>query len=229
MNHRFDATREFEASLDTIGLVANSLMSPEALRPANLSVTNSMCCACVVLLSGYFESYLKSLIKEYIESINSLGLEISNIPFAMQLLHYSGGADALQFVARQDKGLNSTLFSQDLSARLGSLRIPVGYTLAWESFANTKSNPGAKTVSDLLAGIDVKGGWTALNELCKTYGRLDTFLDAFIKVRNICAHTGRHSTPPSGLDLKDYSDRFLAISECMDTLVAIRLDDFGSS
>ncbi len=220
------ATDEFEGSLDIIEQVAHTLSIPAALHPTRLPITNAIGCSTVVLLSGYFESYLKNIIKEHIESLNGLLKPLTSIPLKMQLTHYTGGADALNWASKKDRNLKSTAFSQDLTRRLGSLDRSLGYCLAWESFANTKSNPGVDTVSTLLSGLEVDKPWPSINELVKTHGRLDVFLSSFMEMRNVCAHTGRHHTPPSGYDILDYVDKFRAIATCVDFMIEMRRQDF---
>ncbi|MFM0567050.1 HEPN domain-containing protein [Paraburkholderia caledonica] len=228
MTNIFSATDEFLGSLDVTEKVGYSLSLPDALKPSQLPITNAISCATVVLISGYFENYLKNLVKEYIEAINGLGKPLSSIPFDMQLKHYAGGADALVWASKQDKSLRSTLISQDLSRRLASLSQPNGYILAWEAFANTKSNPGAETVKTILSGLEIEKAWPEINDLQTAHGRFDTFLESFIKMRNVCAHTGRHHTPPSGADVIEYVDKFRGLAACIDLLTGIRLEVFAT-
>lgn len=226
MTNCFVATDEFSSSLDTVETVAQSLSSPAALKPSQLTSTNAVSCSIIVLLSGYFESYLKDIIKEYIESINNLNKPLAAIPLSMQLKHYSGGAEALIWASKTDKKLKSTSISQDLTRRLGSLD-KSRYYLAWESFANTKSNPGTDTISTLLSGLEIDKGWGLINDLNKSHGRLDMFLTSFMEMRNVCAHTGRHQTPPSGADLINYIEKFRALGECIDMTMGVRLAYFS--
>ncbi|MBI6571446.1 hypothetical protein EIG75_22765 [Pseudomonas syringae] len=226
MTNCFVATDEFFSSLDTVETVAQSLSSPAALKPSQLTSTNAVSCSIIVLLSGYFESYLKDIIKEYIESINNLNKPLTAIPLSMQLKHYSGGAEALIWASKTDKKLKSTSISQDLTRRLGSLD-KSRYYLAWESFANTKSNPGTDTISTLLSGLEIDKGWGLINDLNKSHGRLDMFLTSFMEMRNVCAHTGRHQTPPSGADLINYIEKFRTLGECIDMTIGVRLAYFS--
>ncbi|MDB5801272.1 MAG: hypothetical protein JWL63_2211 [Rhodocyclales bacterium] len=226
MASSFLSTDEFFGSLETIERVALSLSTPESLKPTQLPVTNSVACACTVLLSGYFENFLKDIVKEYIEELNMVGKPLTAIPFSMRVRHYSGGAEALAWAIKKDKDLATTAISQDLSRRLGSLDKTTGYVLAWEAFANTKSNPGTATVSAILAGLEIQKAWEEIHSLQKSHGRLDTFLGTFIPMRNVCAHTGSHHTPPSGNEIAEYVEKFRAIAECIDLLIAVRLEEF---
>ncbi len=224
MSNNFLATDQFLAKLVVIDKVATTLSLPEALKTDQLPVTNAVSCASVVLLSGYFESYLKGIVEEYIKKVNQLGQPISSIPQNMRHKHYSGGVDALLWATKRDKKLKSTSFSEDLTRRLGSLQNNTGYELAWESFANTKSNPGTETVSDILNGLEVEKTWNEINGLVNQHGRLDTFLSSFIEMRNVCAHTGLHQTPPTAADIFGYVDRFKVVAECIDLLIGIQLE-----
>lgn len=226
MDNNFIATDDFLSSLETIEEVALSLSTPAALKPNQLACTNAISCSAIVLLSGYFESYLKNIVKDYIEVINNLNKPINQIPVTMRLKHYSGGADALVNASKKDKKLKSTNISEDLARRLGSLDQPK-YYLAWESFANTKSNPGTETVTTLLSGLEIEKAWNSIDDLNKSHGRLDLFLTSFIEMRNVCAHTGRHHTPPSGADLIDYVGKFKSLAECIDMVIGLRLANFA--
>lgn len=228
MANNFLATTEFLESLDVTEQVGLSISAPDAIKPSHLPVTNAISCATVVLISGYFENFLKNIVKEYINNLNLLGKPLTAIPINMQLRHFSGGADALNWASKEDKSLGSTLVSQDLSRRLASLSQPTGYILAWEAFANTKSNPGTETVKTILSGLEISQVWYEINSLSSAHGRLDTFLMSFIKMRNICAHTGRHHTPPSGMDIIDYVGKFRGIAESIDMLAAIKLEEFSN-
>lgn len=143
----------------------------------------------------------------------------------MKAKHFSGGAEALEWSAKRDRDLMSLDLSQDLCRRLASLGLPTGYTLAWESFANTQSNPGPDTLKKLLAGLEIKGGWTAIADLSSRHGSLEIFLKSFMKMRNVCAHTGAHTTPPSGSDLLDYVDKFRCLAECIEMMFALRYQE----
>lgn len=226
MENCFLATDEFLVSLEVTDRVALSLSTPEALKPGQLPITNAISCASIVLLSGYFESYLKDTVREYISEINNLGKPIALIPYGMKVKHYAGGAEALLWASKKDKNLKTTSMSLDLTRRLGSLHNDVGYELAWESFANTKSNPGKDTVHAILVGLEVEKAWAEINGLKKQHGRLDTFLESFIQMRNVCAHTGRHHTPPTASDIAGYVECFRALAECIDLLIGIRLEEF---
>ncbi|MDA3835418.1 MAG: HEPN domain-containing protein [Spirochaetales bacterium] len=217
----FQATRDFHDSLDITEKVALTLTLPAALIPAQLEITNATSCATIVLQSGYFESYLKDVIKELIEKINGLRKPILEIPNKVIRQHYSGGVDALSWACKLDKKHGTTSYSKDLSKKLCSLD-QAAYQLAWESFANTKSNPNSLTVSNLLSGVDISSAWDEIHKI-NTSKRLDSFLNSFIEKRNICAHTGKHQSPPTGVELLDYSNDFKSLASCIDSLAYNKL------
>ena len=75
---------------------------------------------------------------------------------------------------------------------------PVNYEFAWESLADTKSNPGPDVVREILSGLHIEKSWCEINLLVTKQGQLQTFPAAFIEMRNVCAYTGRHLSPPTG-------------------------------
>lgn len=226
MANFFAATDNINESLDVVCQVAKTLLQPVALQPSSLPVTNAVSCATVVLLSGYFESFLKDITREFIELINVMNKPISVIPYEMRAKHFLNGGYALIWAAKQDKKAAQTAKSEDLARRLASLNKVNGYELAWESFADTQSNPGPEVVSEILSGLQVAKAWTEINSLVTEHGQLNTFLTSFIAMRNVCAHTGRHSNPPTGQILLDYSGTFRALAECIDFLLWRQLEEF---
>lgn len=226
MSNRFSSTDDFISSLAIVKDVGRSLTEPKALKPSQLPITNAVCCGTVVLISGYFESFLKDLIRQYIEAINALAKPVTDIPLNMHHIHFSGGANALKWISKKDKELKNTTMSQDFSLRLASLSNSSGSILAWESFADTQSNPGADVLAKLMSGMQITDGWKSINDLTQCHGSLDVFLKTFMKIRNICAHTGSHNSPPTGSDILDYAEKFEAIGECLDMVLALRLLQF---
>lgn len=222
----FVATDELGSSLNVVDAVANTLSSPSAILPINLPVTTAISCATVVLISGYFESFLKDIVSEYIAKLNALNKPLASIPYEMRMKNFTGGSEALTLAAKLDKKQKSTSKSDDLVRRLASISNPTSYELVWEAFADTKSNPGPDIVKNILKGVDAEHSWEEINKLVTKHGDLNLFLTAFIEIRNACAHTGRHSNPPTGQMLAEYVEKFKLLSECIDVLLGIRLETF---
>lgn len=226
MANVFYATDELFVSLDVVDQVAASLSTADALVPAKLPMTNAVSCASVVLLSGYFESFLKNIVTEFIQQLNLLKRPLVSLPYEMRLKHFASGSGALMWASKQDKKLEVTVHSENLTRRLASLGDPLNYEFAWESFADTKSNPGPEVVRDILSGLRIEKSWQEINLLVTEHGLLQTFLTAFIEMRNVCAHTGQHLSPPTGPMIVDFTTKFRALAECIDLLMGVKIDEF---
>lgn len=222
MANCFTATDELFTSLDVVDAVAATLLHPSALAPARLPVTNAISCATVVLISGYFESFLKDIANQTISGLNALHKPATSFPAAMKIKHFQSGAKALKWALKEDKKANSTSTSDDLMRRLGSLSNGTNCELAWEAFGDTNSNPGPDVVKDILSGLQVVEAWSEINGLSTAHGQLNTFLETFIRIRNVCAHTGSHSSPPTGQHLLEYTEKFRVIAECIDVLLGVQ-------
>ena len=226
MANVFTATDELFDALDVVDKVAVSLSAVSALTPANLPITNAVSCASVVLLSGYFECFLKNVVAEFFNHLNLLKKPLSALPYEMKLKHFESGARALTWASKQDKKLKDTVHSQNLASRLASMSDPAKYEFVWEAFADTKSNPGPDAVRDILAGLQIQKSWMEINGLVTKHGQLQTFLTSFIEMRNVCAHTGQHTNPPTGANIADFTIKFRALAECIDLLMGVKLDEF---
>ncbi len=218
---------EYLNSVGHIREVCNWLSTPAALTVQALPVNRSMCCGCVLLLSGYFESFLKDSIETFINKLNSLKLPIALIPQSMVYQHFEGGSEHVRSYSKKDR-----LDSPDLTLlrvnefleRLSSVTTGSDeYQLVWEAFANTRSNPNTDVVRDLLSNIGIKKTWPQINDLATNKGQLDVFLKSFIEIRNICAHTGSHNTPPSSSEILEFCDNFSEIATCLVLLLSSRI------
>lgn len=228
MANVFNATDDLFVSLNVVDQVAASLSTVDALVPAKLPMTNAIGCASVVLLSGYFESFLKNIVAEFIQQLNLLNRPLVSLPYEMRIRHFASGSDALKWASKLDKKLVGTVHSENLARRLASLGDPMNYEFAWESFADTKSNPGPDVVREILSGLQIEKSWHEINLLVTKHGLLQTFLTAFIEMRNVCAHTGQHLSPPTGAMIMDFTTKFRALSECIDLLIGVKIEEFRS-
>ena len=226
MANVFKATDELFVALDVVGQVATSLTEVNALIPANLPMTNAVSCASVVLLSGYFESFLKDIVAEFVGQLNLLRKPLTSLPYEMRIKHFDSGGRALSWASKQDKKLQGSAHSENLAIRLASLSDPANYEFAWEAFADTRANPGPEVVKDILSGLQIQKSWGEINSLVTKHGQLQTFLTAFIEMRNVCAHTGHHTSPPTGAMIADFTVKFKALAECIDLLMGVKFDEF---
>lgn len=222
-----DCLTDYINSIGHIREVCNWLSTPPALTVQALPVNRSMCCGCVLLLSGYFESFLKDSIETFINKLNSLNIPIESIPREMVFQHFEGGAEHVKAYSKKDRFESvdlSLVHVKDFLDRLSSITTGQDeYQLVWEAFANTKSNPNTDVVKDLLSNIGIKQTWPQINDLATNKGQLDVFLKSFIAVRNICAHTGTHNTPPSPSEIFEFCDNFEEIATCLMVLLSYRI------
>lgn len=105
-----------------------------------------------------------------------------------------------------------------------SVTLGLNYTLVWEAFADTKSNPRPDVIAELLRLFDIGDPWKAID--AKTGGKgeiLRTFLDTFIETRNRCAHTGSNASPPSSQEIREDIDRILLLGNALVEVLEDRL------
>lgn len=223
----FTATSDFVASLDVVDDIANTLTTPAAMASGALQTTNAISCAAVVLISGYFESFLKDIVEQVVTDYNKAGKGWASLPYDVKARHLQSGAVALNALITREKRDNTSARSEDLARRLGSMS-SAKFELVWEAFAQTRSNPGPDTVGSILGGLQIEKGWEQINKLVTMHGNLNTFLDTFIQIRNVCAHTGSHSSPPTGTEILEYTEKFRVIAECIDFLLQLQLESVYS-
>jgi hypothetical protein len=228
------ALREFTAATDRITAIADWLDTQTQIILATaglLPAINAMQCSCVVLLSGYFESFLRDVMQAAVQDINRLNKPFLSLPERMRHLHFHSGAQALKNLAgrerRETPGV--TVGSQDMAIRLASVAGAVPYAIVWEAFADTQANPGPDTVRDLLKGLEIENPWQKMDAHCGQLGAeyLRTWLGTFILQRNQCAHTGNVANPPGNQDLRDYARNMLAISSAIVALLEARVVEFS--
>src|SRR5271165_66150 len=70
--------------------------TPQALKdPALLQRHNTIQCACPVVLSGYFETFLKDLAEAFIAGLHARGTPFLNLPNKIQMHHFEKGASLI--------------------------------------------------------------------------------------------------------------------------------------
>jgi hypothetical protein len=210
------ALTNFVDSVDRIRDVAAQIDIEVAHTSINSSVRRrheTLSWGSVVILSGFFEVFLREVVKAFVRDVCSLSRPFASLPPDLQKTHFTQGAQVLLNVARGRQRWFGTT-TQQLALRLSSVLQQVPYDLVWEAFADTKSNPTAETVEGILKGCAVARPWQAVATHAPR-GRsapvLKLELDSFIAVRNECAHTGRPSLTPSTSDLRGYADTVVDI------------------
>ena len=194
--------------------VTHWLDTPEALKLRQ--ATDAIRSGCVVLLCSYFESFIKDVVKAFIRDVNGLGRKFDDLPVKMRYAHFERGGQHLKRASQDDRRNGNTALCDDLSRRIYSVTQGANYTLVWEAFADTKSNPRPEAISEILGLFEIKHPWKAIGG--KTGGKdeiLKTFLSTFIEMRNVCAHTGSNAQPPSSQEIREDIDNILLIGQAI--------------
>jgi len=223
------ALTSFQQEIARIDKVADWLTSPAALTPDMVQATWAMRCGAVVLFSGYLESFIKGCMCAFIMKVNALGHPLTKLPADMKHTHFRLGAKALEWQYKMDKRNGDTTKCENLAARLASVSAATGYTLAWEAFANTQSNPSPFVVGALLSGVGVKKPWPKLKAATPPgLVDLNTFLTSFIIMRNECAHSGNTTSPPGAADLLQYGQNLSGLGTAMVVVLTHRLTEIAT-
>lgn len=219
---------DFKKSVDIIESVANSLSSAIDIRSEELKKSDTISCGCVLLLTGNFESFLKGIVKAFINELNGFGIPVEQLPKDFLHAHFQkGGATLGRYVKEAKKGNKDMADVHDLSDRIASVNGSTSsYKLAWEAFTDTQANPGPDVVKTLLADVGVKDVWRCINSLISR-GRMEMFLTSFVAIRNVCAHTGSHPNPPTGAELQAACDKFQDLSVAIFLLLEDKLDELN--
>jgi|SRR5579884_680521 len=219
------ALNDFKISLQAVTALATHILSETGAALADPNVLQRheiQQCACPVLLTGYFESFLKDVVKAFVSALSNRGLPFASLPDRIKQVHFEGGGRVLLSLAKTLKrsASGSTLFPhttpEDVVFRLDSARANPsgGYDILWEAFANTSANPGPDVVAGLLRDLNVQAPWpTIAAAAAENESTLTSRLGDLIVVRNACAHTGKMSPVPSPSKIIDYSDTLSKIAE----------------
>jgi hypothetical protein len=204
---------EFRRDLQLVRDSANAVV-PLGYSPATVSTTGVLSSALIVLLSGRFESFLKAVMRSFIEEVNSSYVPFDRLPLNLQLTHFRQGARVLQEAVAQARKSGDFTVLLDLSKRLASVASNP-FEASWEAFTNTSANPGPDTVKELANNLGLLDVWSVLSGRPRVAGRgdLKLFLSNFIEIRNECAHTGASTAPLSPSDILAYADSLEIIAE----------------
>jgi hypothetical protein len=205
----------------TIDIDANA---SAALRDATiLARHNTTQCSVTVILTGFFESFLKNAAAALATDICALGRPFVNLPSAIKDAHFREGGNVLM-----NKTMNKGKFRwvtasrEDLARRLQSVNSATPYELVWEAFADTKANPGTEVVTGFLKHFGVLGGWSKVETKSgKSVQTMQTQLESLLLVRNECAHTGTAVAVPSPSEIRDYCE----LIELLGTAIVEVLED----
>jgi RiboL-PSP-HEPN len=204
------ALRDFQVALVRVRGITCDIDANLSAALADRSVRDRheiMQCACVAILSGFFETFLKDAAESFIGSVSALRIPFTSLPEAIQRTHYANGGTILS-AKQNNKGKFAwvTASPDDIARRLASVSA-VPYDLLWEAFADTQANPGPRVVRDLLASVGLAKAWARLSVKTKiSQQRMEAQLESFLAVRNECAHTGRATAIPTPSDIRGHAN-----------------------
>jgi hypothetical protein len=205
-----------DASLDgvrevLVELAAESLRVP--VHPKFFARRAVILASLIVTLSGYFESFLREFAQEFASELSAKNVPFGNLHVKIQEAHFLHAGKVLTEAVKQSSRRRSSATPIDIVERLASVKNAT-YSLLWESFAETQSNPGSDAVKKYLKAMAVDGGFTKLATVITvanptqpiSANALISTLDGFIARRNECAHTGTIAQTLSEQDVESYCD-----------------------
>jgi hypothetical protein len=222
------ALRQLQSSLDRIRDIANDIdaHAGDALRdPVVRARHETTQCSCTVILSGYFESFLRDTAEGCAADICALRMPFVALDTRIREAHFEEGALVLNRVAHARKTKKVTWVSataEDIARRLHSVSSAATNELVWEAFAETRASPGPDVIRDFLHRFGVRKAWDRIAS--KTPYSSSWLVDAlnnFIRVRNECAHTGTAAVIPLPSDLR----QFCALLDTLATALVAVLQD----
>jgi hypothetical protein len=225
------ALPNLRGSLDKVRAIANDIDSQaqDALRDPMIQARHeTTLCAATVILSGFFESFLRELAEEVIGDICNRGIPFDQLPSKIRVAHYGEGALYLQKMARDEKKEDPIILAKaaDAARRLASVGGPLmPYELLWEAFADTQANPGPDQVSTFLRRFHIDQPLPTLAAAMNTSeNNLILRLKSFIEIRNECAHNGMAASVPTTNDALGFCD---LVEEIGQGIVAVFQNTLG--
>ena len=199
-----DPLEEFRVSLERVRILAEKLSDEGLVFDSRLLVHETQLSGAIVLLSGYFEAFLKNAVRSVLRAIASN----APLPDNLRSQHIKGAAKVLESSIRFGGVTPESVLARLHYALNEPTRTPREFV--WEAFADTQSNPDKGAVARIADNLGVKQFWPTVfkHSLLVQKGHSEqTMLDsltALIAKRNECAHTGRAITPPSTEEVKSY-------------------------
>ena len=215
------ARTDFDASLARLRAVVDDVAANTgpALTDATLRGRHEVyLCGVVILLTGYFETFLKEAVRLFVAHVSGSGKPFVALPSKLQQHHYEGGGRILTEVAKAGRKTWTTKWASspsDVASRLSSAASGGTYSILWEAFADTRSNPTSDVVSELLGRLGISDPWGTIEQHTGTMraGHMTANLNSLVSVRNTCAHTGGASPMPTTGVVIDYLESLKAIAQ----------------
>jgi hypothetical protein len=218
------ALADFDLSLQRVRALADHISANTGAalaEPALREIHETQQCGALVLLTGYFEAFIKNLVQRFVEGLSRSGLEFGELPEAIRHQHFEGGGIVLTKASQAARKGRSTPFGnatrEDIVARLHSPSAAGPYQILWEAFADTQANPAPHVVKEIAENLDVRNFWPVVAQKASNSSRawsvssLTEMLNDLIAKRNECAHTGKVFPVPTAGEIIDFSEMLAAI------------------
>jgi len=213
----------FKESLSRIRDIIDDINSnaPQALRDQSARARyETVRCAMLVMLSGFFESFIRNVADEFVTELCLRKVPFDRLPEKIRATHFMGGADVLLQRARKEKSANPMSESALTAQKLASVTSTMPYELVSEAFGDTKANPSAGVVREFLGRFGVENpGQLLASTSGLSQSSVETTFSSFIALRNECAHTGTAGNVPTGSEIVDYCDFLDRIAVAIITLL----------
>lgn len=195
---------------------ANLALRDQSIRSQHHAIQ----CGSIVLLSGYLESFIRSICETYFAILSAKGFGMAALGSEFLEVHLREGAGHLAELVKRERRKNQSLTGATAFVR--RLMAPIAdasKSPSWEAFARTQGNPSPEVLKSVLRGLGVKGGLDAV--ATATNGRYSAaaaqqLLQNLIDLRNECAHTGSATSVPQPSTVLDlvYFTRVLVLGVC---------------
>lgn len=199
----------FNASLDRIRAILDDIDSNAAQALKDASIRDrfeTIRCAMMVTLSGFFESFIRNTAEEFVAELCIRAIAFDSLPVPMRMTHYAGGAAQLQKRARKEKNATPMAESALIARRLASVA-SMPYELVSEAFGDSKANPDADLVLEFLGRFGIDDPKKKLIQRSGvTEAGFKTNFESVKALRNECAHTGTAGNVPTGGEISGYCD-----------------------
>jgi RiboL-PSP-HEPN len=190
-------------TINDINVNAAQALKDAAVRARHETIR----CAMMVILSGFFESFMRNSADEFIAELCARKVPFDDLPDRIRATHFMGGANILLMRAKKEKSTRPMSDSALIVQRLASVVSAMPYELVSEAFGETKANPSAQIVKEFLGRFGIEKPSEKLAEFSGfSQSGLHTNFGSFIALRNECAHTGTAGNVPTGGEIADYCD-----------------------
>jgi len=217
----------FNANLNRIELLmkqADGIIKNGKIKlPDRLDIINQLTDASIILVSAYFENFLREIGSEFAKEIQGIVPNFYSLPIEIQDTH----VDYIPHWIQRTRPSLDRSEKEEVARRYGS-PFPSGlnYELIGESFGDCLANPNCETVNDMFKlrmGIKItqKASINSNVIIAQYSGWLKTFND----IRNAIAHGDPTRSPVAPSDVRYYVSNFSILSNFMIGIIQSRLNE----